>query len=480
MPSSPPQKKQSGFSLIELVTVLLIITVLSTIAIRSTVDIGYSARYEQTRDRLESIRKAIVGNTKRSINGQPDISGFVADMGRLPDNIRELIQRYDCTTPLGASPANCTTPASPDWLDSIGTLVNTTSSLRYGWNGPYLNTSDNPNNSDAYTDGWGRESQGYCSDPIITEQTLCVDSDIWIVEASDYNYGWYFDSITDFPDVIFFSYGKDQIYGGTPPDYDAEYPVSKPIIGGDWQIDIGSGGISVTFLKPYVPNAPSISSPPTSLCTNPTVITQAACTSPHTWYGGCDNAGFLNKDSCTGTWQSCSDGTSLNKTACEGASEHWYGDGYGCSVQYHINKAACLGASATWRGCTDDGTILDQDICIANDEIWYGDNLYSVEYPTQNNSYNNQDICLNVFYRQSSDSEVTHTSSTLVSIEENGSYQTINFSGFGMTNIPIGINAIGIYEHDGDCDTNNNIYPSDRSPIRVMFVSNNDLPVINW
>ena len=479
MPSLP-YKKQSGFSLLELVVVLLIMTVLSTVAIRSTVDIGYSARYEQTRDRLESIRKAIVGDPKRSINGQPDVSGFVADMGRVPDNIRELIQQYNCTTPLGASPDNCTTPASPEWLDTIGTLVNSTASLRYGWNGPYLNISDNPINSDAYTDGWGREAQGFCSDSSITEQALCIGSDTWTLEASDNNYGWYFDSATDSPDIIFFSYGKDNVSGGEAPDYNADYPISKPIVGGDWQIDISMGGISVTFLKPYVPVAPSISSPPTSSCTDPSVITKAACTVPHTWYGGCNNAGFFNKDSCTGTWQSCSDGTSLNKIACEGASEHWYGEGYGCSVQNNINKASCVAAPATWRGCTDNGTIVDQDICIANDEIWYGDNLYEIEYPTQSNPFNFQNICLNVFYRRSSDSEVTHTSSAVVSIEENGSYQTINFSGFGVSNIPIGINAIGVYEHDGDCNTDNNIYPSLRTPIKVMFVPNNDLPVINW
>ena len=89
--TSPSGHQHQGFSLIELVVVLLIITVLSTIAIRSTVDIGYSARYEQTKERLNSIRQSIVGNPKRSINGQPDISGFVADMGRLPINVRELI-----------------------------------------------------------------------------------------------------------------------------------------------------------------------------------------------------------------------------------------------------------------------------------------------------------------------------------------------------------------------------------------------------
>lgn len=41
------KEKQTGFSLLKWVTVLLIITVLSTISIWPTVGIGYSAWYEK-------------------------------------------------------------------------------------------------------------------------------------------------------------------------------------------------------------------------------------------------------------------------------------------------------------------------------------------------------------------------------------------------------------------------------------------------
>ncbi len=192
--------KQQGFSLIELVTVLLIITVLSTIAIRSTVDIGYNARYEQTKERLESMKRAIIGNPNRYLNGQPDIHGFVADMGRLPDNIKELLAQ-------GSQPSYT---VSSDASGSLG----------YGWRGPYLTVTENPDESEAYTDGWGRES-------------------------TDNNYGWNYE-VDASGGLTIQSYGKNQSSGGD--DYDADYPANQPVIRrNDWQVDL-SEGISAGFM----------------------------------------------------------------------------------------------------------------------------------------------------------------------------------------------------------------------------------------
>ncbi len=243
--------KQQGFSLIELVTVLLIITVLSTIAIRSTVEIGYNARYEQTKERLNSIKQAIIGNPNRYLNGQPDIHGFVADMGRLPDNVRELVQRYNCSNPVGAGPNSCITPGTPTWLDT--TNVSVSNNLKYGWNGPYLTVSDNPANSDAYTDGWGRLTEEYCSTSITTDPNSCPDNTQadWVTPANDLkNYGWYLNQInTD--NLTLLSYGKDQKFGGT--EYDADYPASQPVIrSSDWKVDI-SGGISASLVAGLAP-----------------------------------------------------------------------------------------------------------------------------------------------------------------------------------------------------------------------------------
>ncbi|WP_198242988.1 type II secretion system protein [methane-oxidizing endosymbiont of Gigantopelta aegis] len=476
--------KQQGFSLIELVTVLLIITVLSTIAIRSTVDIGYNARYEQTKDRLNSIKQAIIGNPNRYLNGQPDIHGFVADMGRLPDNVRELIQRYNCSNPVGAGPNNCITPGTPAWFDT--TNVSVSNNLKHGWNGPYLTVSDNPANPDAYTDGWGREAQGYCSDPTITDQTACTGANTWTVAANDFNYGWGY--VIDNPntgDLTIKSYGRDQTAGGSG-DFEGDYPSSQPVINqSDWVVSI-SGGVTIGFIKPYTPVQRA--SQPTSLCTDPTNITESTCLTPESWYGGCSKAGYINKDSCIaagGNWKSCSDGVSTNKTTCEAASGHWYGEGYGCSNQQANDKVSCLALSAIWRSCTDNGTITDQATCLLNNQIWYGDSNYTVDLPPQPGSYNSRNICMKVFFRKN-DGTVGAAESSAVSIVENGGFQTITLNTFKdstntvVTDIPIGINSIGIYTHDGtNCTTN--IYPADRAgPIPVLFAPHRQLAVIQW
>jgi hypothetical protein len=101
-------------------------------------------------------------------------------------------------------------------------------------------------------------------------------------------------------------------------------------------------------------------------------------------------------------------------------------------------------------------------------------------------------ICLNVFYR-SSDTSIAKAPSKPVSIEENGGYQTLQFfipdsndidkdeiTDEPMPYLPMGPNAIGIYEYDGTNCTST-LYPADRqTPIQVDFHPRAGLPVINW
>ncbi len=48
--------------------------------------------------RVENIHKAIVGDPNRSIAGQPDIFGFVMDMGQMPNNLHKLLEADYCKT----------------------------------------------------------------------------------------------------------------------------------------------------------------------------------------------------------------------------------------------------------------------------------------------------------------------------------------------------------------------------------------------
>lgn len=132
---------QRGLTLLEL---LLVVFILSSIAL-VTVSIVDSAdeqlRYEDTRARIELVKKGIIGDPSVTVNNQPLISGFVADIGRLPKSIPELIYRE----PFGIDPL-------PEWqfYPEVG--------LWAGWRGPYieplLEKDQNDNPILTYRDGW--------------------------------------------------------------------------------------------------------------------------------------------------------------------------------------------------------------------------------------------------------------------------------------------------------------------------------------
>jgi hypothetical protein len=418
-------------------------------------------------------------------------------MGRLPGSIKELIQLSSyCSDATKLTKADCENTPDAVWFrrksygfcnlnfpNETQCLANSGSwtHLFYGgWNGPYLNISGNPADSDAFTDGWGRPAQGYCSNIIYTNQTTCeANTAVWTPLVSDNNYGWYYATSTN--DLLIQSYGKDHVSGGV--DYDADYPAleTQPAVKSqDWQVDI-AGGISISLIKPYNPHTT------VSKCSDPTISTKSACElAGGIWYGGCSNAGYFNQDSCTGAsgiWTTCSVGASATRSACESAGGIWYGEGYGCSDQLKTTKTECA-TPLVWRSCSN-GTITQKNDCENQQESWFGDTIYTIPLSGPYSIYWTQNICMNIFYR--ANGAFKYVSSAPVTIKENGNYQELRFSNFKdqsgtvITDIPIGKNAIGIYEYDGDCNPGNILYPADRqNPIQVDFHPRADLPVLNW
>ncbi|HYE36082.1 prepilin-type N-terminal cleavage/methylation domain-containing protein [Methylocaldum sp.] len=222
-----PFHKQSGLTLLELVVTLLILTMLSTVALQSTSGLQDQARFEQTQNRLQMIREAILGDPRKTVNGQMVVSGFVADMGRLPNDLRELL----------------------DGTGMIAYTVDPLTGLGYGWRGPYLLSSQNPGDSDAFTDGWGREAQGYCSDVNYTTQLDCTtNSGTWTNDAADRNYGWWY-GVNVGGDAVLLSYGSDQIRGIGNCGDDYKEDCFGQVLSQDYQ-QTGITSLRVNFIKP--------------------------------------------------------------------------------------------------------------------------------------------------------------------------------------------------------------------------------------
>jgi len=115
-------EKNSGFTLIELVLVIVVIGIIGSIALRSMLPTLESAREEATMKEMQSLEYAIVGNPNLISDGIRSDFGYVGDIGSLPPNLDALV----------ANPGGYTT-----------------------WNGPYIMNDFVENPDDFKKDAWG-------------------------------------------------------------------------------------------------------------------------------------------------------------------------------------------------------------------------------------------------------------------------------------------------------------------------------------
>jgi prepilin-type N-terminal cleavage/methylation domain-containing protein len=130
----------SGFTLLELLLVLFIMGLLATTATIMVDGLDTQSRYDETKRRMLMIKHAIAGDPQRIINNQPDISGFVADIGRPPETLSELVEQGETL---------------PGYKLDEGT------GLSSGWRGPYLEIMGSKRFYDGYGNSGDDENYGW-------------------------------------------------------------------------------------------------------------------------------------------------------------------------------------------------------------------------------------------------------------------------------------------------------------------------------
>ena len=90
--NSNRQHRKAGFTLIEMVIVIVISGILITVALKSLSSIHTSSKTEETKQEMESLAYAVVGNPSVSNNGTRTDFGYVGDVGALPANLDALYQ----------------------------------------------------------------------------------------------------------------------------------------------------------------------------------------------------------------------------------------------------------------------------------------------------------------------------------------------------------------------------------------------------
>jgi prepilin-type N-terminal cleavage/methylation domain-containing protein len=194
-----------GFTLLEMVLVIFLIGLAASSLVVVIGGVDDQARYEETAHRYERILNAILGRSDLELNGSPVVSGFIADMGRLPTAIDELISKPDDVLDYDLIAGNFIDAAEGEVL------------LRHGWRGPYLSSAGSPTK-----DAWG----------------------------GDFQLSWD-DSI---PEFIFYSQGKDRADGGFDPGeeedsyVEADYPSTNNTVSENLY-QVTQGTLTLTFVN---------------------------------------------------------------------------------------------------------------------------------------------------------------------------------------------------------------------------------------
>ena len=120
---------KQGYTLIEIITVIILIGIIAAVAIPKFGNFTNSARINATREEMAAIKKAIIGNPSAIAGGEYIDRGFEGDVGHVPSTLSDLV-------------------AKPDSISAYDPIT------RLGWNGPYLDSAESNYLRDAWDNNY--------------------------------------------------------------------------------------------------------------------------------------------------------------------------------------------------------------------------------------------------------------------------------------------------------------------------------------
>lgn len=222
----------SGFTLAELLVVVAVLSATALAAFGLVSEDRAQARIDDTRNRLTILRRAILGPEAPVYGGEMRLAGYVADNGRLPENLGELLSGAGHSLLAGLKPrepgsaidGECLQADAGDDLDGGSVLK--------GHRGNYL---AGVAHKGAFRDGWGN---------------------VAVADAPDANFGWLLSPVAVGKGIEIRSLGADNTQDeAASPNSAPEADQTTQIDEADWLVPLGGWTVTLKNVGDEAVNA---------------------------------------------------------------------------------------------------------------------------------------------------------------------------------------------------------------------------------